>query len=293
MTGRLKSASMRNLTVTEQLTVGDGAVAYSSFKLNFEMLGSTLSARRERFSALYDTDPLKAWMVPAGLVVKGLTIEPKIATEGDNKKLHLENLKALPTSITADEADYPCGEIAFVVHRTKDDEAKGSCLPAGKYMTGAPDPNETPAWKPDGGTEYTIAPGIKPLYDSWGLYFQNFIVNLEGGCSDSLGLLGTEDPWNGLAYRRAIPSSRYTLQPGSPLTFVDASRTLFGQLPEEVNVPECSVYIDMARNALVSDGTWGIALGLVAQSAWNYEAGGTLWPQIKLSVTVHTEQIRR
>lgn len=299
MASKLKSSSMRNLTVTENLSVGEGAVAYSSFKLNFRMLSTTFgSARRERYSALYETDPKKTWMVPNGLMVKGLTIEPlPVLEDPNNKNGHIECLKDLPNKILPESSDSSdvalpsIGEVAFVVHRTKDDDASGNCYPTGKYMTGEPDEDEV-GFQPGAGETYSQ--NNVAYYDSF-KYFKNFIVNLEGGCQESQIPIGTLDPWNTTYYRRAIPAKRYTLQPGSPLTYVDASRTLFRHLPDEVGVPACSVYIDMSKNALVSDGTWGIALGLVGQSTFDQtktDAGGTDWPQLKLSVIVHTEQIR-
>jgi hypothetical protein len=266
------------------------------------MLGSRVGPKRERYSALFEKDPEKTWMVPDGLMVKGLTIEP-VAVDitkfpDSDPELHLNVLKNLPKKIidTQEGIDCPCGEIAFVVHRTKDDKANGTCYPAGKYMTGEPD-DEDVGFQVDKGTVYpglpgsviTVYPGLP--HDSFA-YFQNFIVNLEGGCDDTVRSLGDDAPWVDIKYRRPIPARRYTLQPGSPLTFVDASRTLFRHLPDQVNVPECSVYIDMSKNALVSDGTWGIALGIVGESSMHDQAGGDEWPQLILSVIVHTEQIR-
>ena len=293
MASKLKSASMRNLTLTEKLTVGGGAVAYSSFKLKFQMLGSRVGPKRERYSALFEKDPEKTWMVPDGLMVKGLTIEPVAVDNPDSDpELHLNVLKNLPQKIISEipGTDCPCGEIAFVVHRTKDDQANGACYPAGKYMTGAPDAEDV-RFQVDKGTVYTEPATQNLPHDSF-LYFQNFIVNLEGGCDATVRSLGDDPPWVDIKYRRPIPARRYTLQPGCPLTFVDASRTLFRHLPDQVNVPECSVYIDMSKNALVSDGTWGIALGIVGESSMHDQAGGDEWPQLILSVIVHTEQIR-
>ena len=122
MASKLKSASMHNLTLTEKLTVGGGAVAYSSFKLKFQMLSSRVGPKRERYSALFEKDPEKTWMVLDGLMVKGLTIEP-VAVDitkfpDSSPNLHLNVLKNLPQKIISEipGTDCPCGEIAFVVH---------------------------------------------------------------------------------------------------------------------------------------------------------------------------------
>jgi len=291
---RLVSTTMRNLSITENLTVGEGAVAYSSYSLSFLMNETKGTRSRNRYSALFDTDKKKTWMVPKGIIVTGITLQP----QGDEVQVNqtIANLKALPTSFGVDEDGIttPCGEIAFVVHRTTEDEADGACNPTGSYMIGSagggPDPAEA-GWVPDGTSEYN------PLYANTFEYFRNFIVNAEGG-SDASGFISATLPdWDQTTYRQAIPAKRYTSQPGAPIVYIDASRTLFNQLPANANDPACRVHIDMSQNGLVGDGTWGIALGLVAESGYPSDTVGSAtgakdWPYVSLAVTVHTMQVR-
>ena len=293
----LKSSTMRNLTITDNLTVGKGKITYSSKELNFHMNESMGGPRsRSRFSALYDKDRKKTWMVPKGMIVTGITIRPTGKDDEEISKT-IANLKALPESFGSEGPPHtniktPCGEIAFVVHRTADDEADGSCNPVGDYMIGAvgggPDPTET-GWNGEGALgPQPYNPGFPNSFD----YFKHFIVNTEGG-SDQSGYLDSDHPWSAVTYRQAIPSKRYTGQPGGPLTYVDASRTLFGQLNENSSHPSCCAYIDMSKNQLPGDGTWGIAFGLIAQSGYpndavGAETGARDWPWVSLSVTVVT-----
>jgi len=329
----LPSPTVQNMKVLKTLTLGEGHVRSTSHKLQFKMLETTFtrlgSGARQRYSALYETNEKVTWKVPKGSYITGITITPK-------DKASIQVLKSLPVQVTTDTVgskDIPCGNIAFVIHRTTDDDPQQQpCDPTGIYLTNADyEPTGTQAgsfvsshvssdeataeeqnWtdaRDDWVSKYhpaqvgtTSGVTYNPLEGNQiGKYFSHFVVNMQGG-RDEGQPINPDDPavWRFIVYQQAIPSKRVLDQPGAPLVYADASRTLFGNLGHSEQ--SSSVHISMKdKSAIMSDGTWGIALGFVAEAGYPTDTvpgqqaaaytGAKSWPQILLDVIVHTEHV--
>ena len=326
----LPSPTVQNIKVLKDITLGEGRVRSTSYKLQFKMLETTFNklgaGARQRYSALYETDEKVTWKVPKGSYITGITITPK-------DKASIQVLKSLPVQVTTNVSysnNLPCGNIAFVIHRTTDnDPQQQNCEPTGTYLTNADcdsagsfvssyvSPNQDTAeeqeWTANSTKDWvsmyhpaqsSTTSGV--TYNSlegnqFGKFFSHFVVNMQGGRNEGQMINpGDLVVWSFIAYQQAIPSKRVLDQPGAPLVYADASRTLFGNLGHSEQ--SSSVHISMKdKSAIMSDGTWGIALGFVAEAGFPDDTSGgqmaagstgaSSWPEILLGVIVHTEQI--
>ena len=236
----LPSPTVQNMKILKTLTLGEGHVRSTSHKLQFKMLETSFtrlgSGARQRYSALYETNEKVTWKVPKGSYITGITITPK-------DKASTQVLKSLPVQVTTDTAnsnDVPCGNIAFVIHRTTDDDPQQqNCTPTGTYITNADyeptgtqagsfvssyvSPDEVTAEEQDwtanareewvskyhpGQLSTTSGVTYNPLEgNQFGKYFSHFVVNMQGGRDEGQPINSTDDNvWSFIVYQQAIPS---------------------------------------------------------------------------------------
>ena len=269
----LISERFKTLRITDSIHVGDASLSANAHPLRLNMLAKSDTApSRDRFAALYDpsASEQKPWAVPYGLVVKGLTIKPRGASAAV--------LKTLPTSVDTDVAganQVPCGEIALTIHRISiadNQTTNGNCYPVGTYVSF----NDENSF---------VAPALTYTdtdNDQFASYFKHFIVNCSKDTPDS-GFIGTTPPWDTVRYRQAYNAVHYRGQPGAPVVYVDASRSLFANSEKEIYIP--------INGNLAADGTGGMAIGFVSQSSYNASGGAKTWPAVDLDVVLHTEQV--
>lgn len=284
VSSQLRSQVLQNLTVTDRLSVGQGSLRNTAFPVKLEMLQKNVlltqrSNSRQRFSSLYK-EAGKTWKVPTGYIVQGLTVSA-------SDQQSLEVLKALPTSLSSAEADVPCGEIALTVHRTTDESTTDACTPAGNYVLAGSSAYNTES-NFTTGTDYVDAP------NAFGEYFQYFLVN-SGTLPDS-EVISQDANWDQVAYRQAVSGTQYLGQSGAPVVYMDASRSVFGSISSDVQ-KQCNVYIPFTTGCgLVADGSWGIAIGFVAEAGYPSGAAGLVsgtnqWPSLSLDVIVHCQAV--
>lgn len=281
ISNQLQSAVFKNLKVTNTLQVGSGSRQATAFRLNFQMIYKTNailgSTSRQRFSSVYETDKNVTWVVPKGYVVTGISMFP---TDQET----LDVLKNLPTTMTttSDNSDVntPCGEVALTVHRTTDVSSTMACNPTGSYVLA-----DTTAYSTESGV-VAATPYDELFQDSFRDYFQHFIVNGNKRPESAFITSVQNTTWNTIPYRQAVTAASYVPQAGAPCVFMDASRTIFGNMTTLQN--DTGVYIDLSSmSSVVADGTWGIALGLVAEAGYDAVTGTTTWPALNMCVVVH------
>lgn len=275
------SEKFRTLKVMEKLQVGDAALSTNAYGLRLTMLArTTTTLHRDRYAAVFDpvVTPNKPWTVPYGLTVKGITLKPR-------NQASLDALRALPTSVQSADTNAngtPCGEMGLTIHRISiadNPQTNSACNPIGTYVASG-----TTAYNAE--STYT-APSLQysdANTDQYSSYFKHFVANCNGATADS-AFIGSVAPWNNIRYRQANDDVRYVAQPGAPVVYNDASRSLFANVGLNT-----AVYIPIEGN-LVSDGTWGIAVGFVSQASYVVGVGATEWPAIDLDIVVHTEQV--
>jgi hypothetical protein len=273
-----------SVQVTDSLSIGTAGASSTAVKckVSFDANVTPLAlgpTGRQRFASVYDaTDSKKATMaIPRGHVVRGLTIKPY-------NDATLATLKSLPTRVTgATGISTPCGEIALSIHRTATDNA--AMTPAGTYVLGGSTGHNSETGVASGSSYVTMGANT----DTFNEYFKYFVVN-SNGAQVASGNIGGSAPWDSLEYRQAVPASQM-IQAGSPVVHVDASRSLFGNLGTVAD-SSAGVYVPFTMSSgLVSDGSWGLALGLIAQCEYNANTGASKWPEIKFDVTVHLDSV--
>lgn len=266
--------------IANNVQTGSGRLQSKAYRLKCQMadLPSTIGATgRQRYAAIHDvTDPDHVWKVPRSEVVLGVTI----SASSDNITI----LKALSSRLVntsiADAESVPCGEMAFTLHRTSDDLTSSAHLPAGSYIVGNI-ANER-------GSSATLQPYNPAATNQYGQYFQYFLANCNGH-AQSLTISNNADAgdWNTtIRFRQQANGQHIGGQAGAPVVYAAAERSLFG------NMTESGVYVPFTTGAgLVSDGTWGMAIGFVAEASYHESTGATQWNALEMDVTVHVASV--
>lgn len=277
ISGQIQSPAFGSVRVQDSLTVGSGRLSATAVNLRCSAPDkATLVGRssRQRFIAICSRDdPASVWKVPKGSYVKGVTV---IAAD----QMTYDVLKNLPTSIVETTDVHangtPCGDIAFTLHRTGADESDDAQTPIGTYVFSDS--------SSQGSREYNAGDD-----DQYSMFFRHFLVNCDGH-SESTAVNPSSDAgvWHtSILFRQSAGQQSVHSQTGAPVVYNAASRSLFAN-----HTKSYGVYIPFTRGSgLVSDGTWGLAIGFVAEATYNALTGATKWKAINLDIVVHTESV--
>lgn len=277
ISGQIQSPAFGSVRVQDTLMVGSGRLSSTAINLRCSVPDkATLigPGSRQRFIAICPRDdPTAVWKVPEGSYVRGVTV---LAAD----QMTYDVLTNLPTAIVETTDVHangtPCGDIAFTVHRTGADDSDDAQVPIGTYVFSDS--------QSQGSRQYNAGDD-----DQYGTFFRHFLVNCDGHTqSATVNPSSDAGEWHStICFRQSAGQQSIHSQTGAPVVYNAASRSLFGN-----HSKSHGVYIPFTTGSgLISDGTWGLAIGFVAQATYSELTGATKWKAINLDVVVHLESV--
>ena len=275
---QLLSPAFNAMRVVDSISVGTGCLRQTAHRLTCTMPDKATAigpSSRQRFAPICSSDsPDLVWKVPAGCVVNGVTIIPHSTSAPVLRTLS----SSIVSTTDAGANGTPCGEIAFTLHRTSGDLYDDPHYPIGSYMVGDHMQHD----RAGNVNTRVYNPSQQDQYQS---YFRHFIVNCDGHAQSlTVNSDSNAGAWHSLIhYRQAASGQLLTGQAGAPVVYVAAEHALFRH---------GTVYVPFTQKAgLVSDGTWGLAIGFVSEATYHELTGATKWHALSLDIIVHTHSV--